>query len=363
MEKKLNKLHKQWNFISWEPELFISVGLILFLLEGKELFNAINIILTPYNIAGTALILTIISGMTGGLIIGFAIHIILRAYWLMCAGFYQLKNNNSEELNQESDNIATLKMAKSTDLAASYAGLAFSITMFLLIASIGASFGLIVLHLISAILGVTFVINLILFFILLINFTTLGVLNRGFLGKLLQPFFKLMNLLTLSFLYRNIYYYLQQKLKRKHFIYIITIFVLTSLFHAARMFVLIDNVSVQAQYFKKEHLRSFYKDEADAYSGSYANISSYHQDQNYIRLFLAKRGDLIGDLDNVEKLSFLINGKVIEPYAIRQFEGSQNERGIVCFINISDLKNNQEYELKTMLDGENYVVIPFFKGD
>lgn len=118
-----------------------------------------------------------------------------------------------------------------------------------------------------------------------------------------------------------------------------------------------DFVATQTSVFKK----NFYEDEADPFTADLAKIDSYHQDKTYVRLYLAQKGALSNNMDDIDKLRFEINDQKVAPYAIRQFYGDAYEEGLLCFISIAEMEDKKEHQLKAYVDDKLYVVIPFYK--
>jgi hypothetical protein len=70
---------KKWILVSWEPEILISGGLIISLINIQPFLNQVKFALSPLQIPGLASFLFILSSALGSLTIGFMLHLIVRA--------------------------------------------------------------------------------------------------------------------------------------------------------------------------------------------------------------------------------------------------------------------------------------------
>ncbi len=370
---------KKWPLVSWEPEILISGGLVLTLFNIQPKIVALAFVINPLDIGGSMIVLTLLSGMAGTLAVGFAIHLIVRGFWIMKMGiayglapeFDSKKFNFKKPYEQR---IQNMEINQSAEMVGKLSSLIFSITFFLLLISLGFTTLSIALFASLTPLGIPDFVIISLLVILLIDFASFGYLKKTKLGVILYPVLWIMYQLSLSFLYRDIYYYLINSYKRVKLIvglafYAIT-FVLLAAINSREVLGLPKLITVEGRF--EDYIRSSYDDERDPFTRYNASISSYYQEKNLMRLYLHENTIVEAALDN-NAIRISINDQEMDPLSIRDYSGSENQFGYLFFLDISNFKSGKEHLLNVLLDetfirdsnmGLNdtiYAQIPFYK--
>ena len=248
---------KQTQNNSWEPEVFIS-GIVLFglfqipeYLETFRYFVSREVYDSTSDIDNlVAVILTSVQWLTFGLIL----HLFFRGVWVGLVGLSYVFPNGikNEELNYKGkfhNRIKTIPdFTNQIILLEKISSSVFSISYFIFMSILGGYIYFVFtilapLYLISLVLGVEmgefndypllndfitgYIISVLtLGLIYLIDFLTLGLIFKKvkYLNKIYYPFYKVISILTLSPLYRNIYYILISNFKKWKVVLFICIF-------------------------------------------------------------------------------------------------------------------------------------------
>ena len=214
---------------SWEPEILISSIVLFGLFQVPALLERLQHFLTHYSLEifswGTAdeTMLTLLKVANIWLIAGFMVHLLLRSIWVALVGLSYVYKDGikveqlkfKEKFNQAlfknrtyESNIIRLEEICSTS---------FAISFLLFMCILGAFFLLSIVALALALAHELFpdfrnygwidpfLMGVVLIY--LIDFLTLGLLKRiPYLSNIYYPAYKVMSLLSLSPLYRKIYY-------------------------------------------------------------------------------------------------------------------------------------------------------------
>ncbi|SFE41659.1 hypothetical protein [Thermoflexibacter ruber] len=215
---------------TWEVELLISGFFLVALLQFSDYSEIIRYyVVSRYLdfIGATALALLIEFGAKG-LLIGFLTHLILRGIWAGMIGLYavypQGMNQIYEQYTQQfkehiKHNLSILDSIKRLE---KLCRLLFSISFlyFLTILSF-TIYALVALISISFVINIPYIGNIYAIiissigFLYLVDFLSLGDIKKiKWFSKVYYPIYLFMNYLTLSFLYKNIYYTLIGNIKK-----------------------------------------------------------------------------------------------------------------------------------------------------
>lgn len=360
---------KKWPLISWEPEILISGGLILTLIKIQPFLNQITFTLQPFQLDGTKEFLFILSSALGSLTIGFILHLMLRALWLMKMG---VASAFSEPLDLDKfqfsskfeKRIANMDIRNAALRLGRVSSLVFSVSIFFLLISLGfvvISFVLIGSSVYFGIGEYAFPIILGLFILLLFDFITFGYLKRTQVGSLFYPVLAALYVLSLSFLYRDVYYHLIQNIKKRILVLGFLIFVATSmlmgLINISEIFRL--DTFVHNRY--DRYIPNIYDDERKPYSPRKASISSYFQDKDVIRLFIYGHNERVEEALDNDALLIKIDGQVIAPFKIQNHTTTENHLGYLYFLNISHVITGTEHKIEILTDNDKLMEIPFYK--
>jgi hypothetical protein len=234
--EKDNKAHKHRNWLqrvqeqSWEPEILIS-GIVLFslfqippLIEEANAFLNVNSITLFSNGNVDETLAAVLLAANYWLILGFSTHLIGRSIWAAFVGlsYVYLDGVKVEKLNYP-DNfkkvigrtgdykslIVKLEKFCSATFAASFLIFMCTVGVFVFIGWIGVT-AFIYLEMggdIALIDDYADPVLLVLGVIYLVDFIGLGLIKRiPFVNRLYYPLYRVMSFLTLSPLYRSIYY-------------------------------------------------------------------------------------------------------------------------------------------------------------
>lgn len=223
---------------SWEPEILIS-GIVLFALfqippyikQGADYLNTYSTTIFSNGYVDEVLAAILLSA-NYWLILGFTTHLISRSIWVAFVGLsyvyddgIRLENlkygDKYKQIIERSGNYREriVKLEK-------FCSGIFAISFLLFMCVMGVSFFLLIVGGIIAVLfeiwpefpNYSFLIDRVLFSIIgiyLIDFMSLGLFKRiPILNKIYYPFYKVMSVLTLSPLYRSIYYGIVSNHKR-----------------------------------------------------------------------------------------------------------------------------------------------------
>ena len=210
---------------SWEPELFISAGVVFTLVQIPKFLHNQSIIMTQESgFIESQIIANFLVMAVNGLTVGFIVHLITRGFWIgmVCMSYVFPNGINEEKLPKASvfrkkldkmpdftEYVIRLETASSIVFALSFVFflniIGTLLTVFIIIPhssleeTIGKQFYTIVRY-ISGV-GLAFA------FIYLLDFLTLSKLKnlKGF-SKVYYPIYRIFSILTLSFLYKPAYY-------------------------------------------------------------------------------------------------------------------------------------------------------------
>jgi len=225
--KWLKRIQEQ----SWEPEILIS-GIVLFALIQlppviREFFDYLDNFSFPVFSMGTAdeTLFAVLLTANYWLIAGFTAHLILRSVWIAFVGLSYVYKDGVDLDRLKYKPAFKKVLEKNTDYVRNILKLekicssVFAVSFLIFMVTLGAFFSLSVLVIIFEIgleLAPDWVrkydewvdpIVTLITLILVIDFVGLGVIKRiPILSRLYYPFYRLMSVLTLSPLYRNIYY-------------------------------------------------------------------------------------------------------------------------------------------------------------
>jgi len=395
MEEKKLKDSTEENWLariqeqSWEPEILIS-GIVLFalfrvppLIQDLNLFlnnNSIQVF-SSGNVDENLSALLILSN--GWLILGFSTHLFIRSIWVAFIGlsyvykdginFSNLKYRSAfrKEIIKNSDYIDIIhKLEKACSAT-------FAISFLWFLCVLGITFSLLVVGALINLLFYFFpdqVSDLawidtaitVVFFIHIFDFVTLGVLKRiKYVSKVYYPIYMLISYLTLSPLYRGIYYGFVSNHKWWKIALFMLLFVTSSVFLT---FAVRGNQNLMDMMVFKP-----LSDKNQLFHGHYENLANGAYSRNIIlpsdvikgdilRVFIVHRTtyeeqsikklcnyeeQLAQDSVDVDDLKMecltqfydlKINGKEIESSFLFHQHKNSNQDGLVTYIDISDLE-------------------------
>jgi len=402
---------------SWEPEILIS-GIVLFgLVQFPPLIRHFQKYLDSFSINafsnGTAdeLLFAVLLTANYWLIAGFTIHLILRSVWVAFVGLSYVYRDgvNIEQLNYQekfkkvlqknsdyTQSILKLEKVCSSVFAASF--LIFMCTLgafFFLLVVVAFIFFLIELYP-NAINHVDSWADLVLGWIALfylIDFIGLGVIKRiPYVSKIYYPIYKLMSVLTLSPLYRNIYYGFISNHKKWKVGIAMTLFVVISAFAA-------ENIRRDNQIFNTLIISDIDDDRFQMYHGHYDNLMGDNPskwihlpsdviDGDVLKVFLVMNSAVqekwIVEACNYDSLMSIegIYEDSVKMQCLTSFYGLQideerydadyyyhykqrtNQEGLLCYLDISDLSRGMHtisIYFKTTEEDRRYAQVEFFK--
>lgn len=369
---------KKWHLISWEPEILISGGLILTLFAIKPRLVELNNILAPYDNAVLDGMAGLLSAITATLTVGFTFHLIMRGLWIMKMGIAVTFRKPFDPDKFSFRSIYKKRLYK-IDLPANakklgdFSGLVFSITFFLMLLTVGFSISTSVLMLITSYFGLSSYIVLALSFLLFVDFISFGYLKQTRLGVVLYPILYFLYLVSLSFLYKDIYYHLIQNVRKSKLVIGFLLFISLSFsigYANVRKLWHLPIIFPTEERFES-YRRNVYEDERDPFFPYRASISSYYQDKEMLKLYV--HGQRIIDIAlEHDAVYILINGETVIPSKIRNYVGSEHQDGYLYFLDISHLGKYSEHYLKILIDNSliypeftnrftNYYEFPFYK--
>jgi len=372
---------KKWGLVSWEPEILISAGLIVSLYNVQPLLVIFYNILSPFEIEGVAFMMVLLSGIAGVLAVGFSLHLILRAYWLMKMGIAYTFSNKIDIEGFEFKplyykQIKRLNLLKSGLRIGQLASLFFGINFFLLLISMGVLLTFLFGMSLSRLFNFPGIVFFILICIPFIDFISMGRLKRTKASTLLYPVLVFFNILTLSFLYRDIYYSLISNVKWYALLigafFFILSFNLLAFVNGQKILRFENPLRVDTPF--EDYNRNYYKDERDTYSLSTVMIDSYHHENDLMKLFVRKSPFINVALAN-EAVQVRIDGSPIKIKTIRDYRGEEFETGYLFFLDLKNIQNNEEhlltwYIIKEKMPKRYYsggyefeIEIPFYKAD
>ena len=370
---------KKWGLVSWEPEILISAGLILSLYNVQPLLVIFYNIASPFEIEGLALLMIFLSGVAGVLAVGFSLHLILRAYWLMKMGVAHAFDNRLDVEKFKfkpiyEKRISKIDILKNASQVGRLASLFFAITFSLLLLCLGV--------ILTVLFGLTlsFFFNLpgLLYFVLLavafFDFISLGWLKKTRVGAFLYPLFFCFNILTLSFLYKDIYYALVSNLKWYRLligaVFILLCFGGLAFTNAYKILRFPDPLRVDTHF--PDYDRNFYQDERTPYSLSPATVDSYLQQGDLLKVFIRK-SHFIRQAFERDAVKIKIDNEIIDVIRIRDYKGSEYETGYLLFVDLTNTQKGKEHLFSFNIEKEKMpkdyyhggyqfkIEFPFFK--
>jgi len=418
----MNKEHKVPEWLtkaqdgSWEAEILIS-GILLF-----ALFNIPDMVetlrfkifrefgMSDFMRVGSLFMVAAVYW----LIIGFVTHMVMRGLWIGLVGlsyvfpkginrekidYHQKFNNDIQKIPFITDSIIRLE---------SFCSLIFSVSFLFFTNILGLSiFVAIVMGVPAAIgnldSGVLSVIALVFSFftgfaglVYFIDYLGFGFIKRiSWLAPVYYPVYRVLNVLTLSFLYRNIYYTLITNVKKKYIysiliIYTFITFLLTINLSTVKIFTgsTLDFFTSNYQTFLNPTYYDNLKGEKHA---NKASIQSDIISDGVVRLFLVHYATFEEHIrDNCPEFTETANTHPLEAlqcmnefyqvyidgnlltglqWVFHEHSGS-NEKGIMTWIDVEGLADGQhvlEVKLKNysatkyLIPEGSYAHIPFFK--
>ncbi|MFY0689609.1 MAG: hypothetical protein JXQ90_20730 [Cyclobacteriaceae bacterium] len=368
---------KKWHLISWEPEILISGGLILTLFNIRPKIVGFYQLMQPYDIPGLLDSLIFVSAVLGSLTVGFSVHLVLRGFWIMYMGvtsYFKVPFDQSlfEFKKVYQKRILNLSISTKSRQLGELSGLVFSITFLFLLIGLGVCLLLFIFKVLGYYLSVPDWVLIILSGFLFIDFLSFGYLKKTRIGVMLYPLLAPLYFLTLSFLYRDLYYYLIQKIdKWKLIVTLMGITLLSVTFGMFNTWELTRRppiISLPNRY--ETYDRNYYRDEQDVYSHTLASISSYYQDHDVMKLFVHRTWLTEDFLDN-QAFAIRLNNTICAPLSVKNYRGKENQFGYLFMIDISALEKNEEHDITIRVDKEKtafpayhdeiYIEIPFVK--
>ena len=313
--KWLKKLQQN----SWEPEILIS-GIVLFgLFKIYPLFDELNYFLEMNSsiifTRGTVneVLTTILKVSNVILIIGFLFHLLLRSVWVAYIGLSYIYEDGISYKRLNYPDTYENELKKSGDYVKQIhtleeicsASFAISFMVFMWLFGVGFFFGIV-----SSCIGVfqtivpgdhdftTFsnILILIALFVF-VDFISLGWFKKvPYLRKVYYPLYKIAGWLTLSLLYRNIYYGFISHHKKWKIRIILTVF---SFLLTIIVFISVSTTShyafgrtISLAPFNGEERfeENLYRDKVtNGFYSKYMHIDSYVTTKNYLELFIIHR--------------------------------------------------------------------------
>ena len=407
---------------SWEPEILIS-GIVLFALfqipslieQAADYLNTYTItIFTDGNVDET--LAAILLSATYWLILGFTTHLISRSIWAAFVGLSYVYSDGIKLEELKYGEKYKKIIAKSLDYESmivrieKFCSGVFAVSFLLFMCVVGASFFLLFVGAIIAILLESWPefteydhwidpILLTIMIVYLIDFLSLGLLKRiPVFNKIYYPFYRIMSVLTISPLYRSIYYGIVSNHKKWKVALGMSVFVTLTIFMA---------ISIK----QESKLFSTLEMVADGgsdyiFPGNYLNLANGKPskrfilesdviDKNVAKVFLVSGGQLAEEsiakgcnykeyasnenldlnldslkmecLKNFYKLE--LDGEEIHPDYFYFEERSINREGLMAYVDLSSLpRGMHEFKLylKFIEDGEMKEILradaEFFKN-
>ena len=389
---------KKYQRLSWEPEILISGGMIFTLLQAPDLIFYIKDFAQRFHMAGTIQTVMVLSVGVAGLTTGFLLHLFLKAFWVSLIAFKFVfpKGINYERLNYDKAFVERIKRQSNLDEQITFigksAGLVFSISFGSFLLFIGITCYMIFLFFLANgldYLGLPnglILIGIIPAVFLLIDFVTLGILKRyEFISRLYSPLYSFFTPITLSFLYRNLYYTIISNVRRwKLLLFTLAFLMVTSVFS----YRIISKSTYLDTYI---HGHNFFNDYSPTLESSnyldelkegekvvYGAIQSYVVTENYLRLFIRYSNHLdntlgylnewkeVGREKQIESMSTFFNitigdRSIDNPKWMFYIHPETEQLGWLGIISIKNLTPG-DHSLTVYWDGhEEYLSIPFWK--
>ncbi|MTI22474.1 hypothetical protein E1176_15685 [Fulvivirga sp. RKSG066] len=420
---ELPKWLKKTQQNSWEPEIFIS-GIVLYgLIQLPEYLQDFRLFYRREVFGNTSDIDNLVGIITTGIqwmTFGLVLHLFFRGIWIGLVGLSYVfpRGINHQRLNYKgkfehsikripdfTDQIIKLEKISSSIFSISY-------LIFMSILSSYLYLALTVLLPLYLFLSITdyswsdmaynsdlsqawkiyAITMLVLGAIYLLDFLSLGLLKKiRFIRKIYYPFYVFMSFVTVSSLYRSIYYILISNFKRWKVISFLVAFVLITYaminINVGRSSVSYQMSQLEMYGVERKHFSTYeyYGTSQQGGIDQRATIQSDIVKDDVLRLFISHRisfEDSIKSLCNYNEIeeelqsdslrlecmkkffNIEING---EPVTTDQWmfhkDGNTQHRGVLTYINISDLEtglHNLDVNLENWF-WKNYAHIPFYK--
>ena len=419
----MSKQKPEWlediQYRSWEPELFISGGVIFFLLQATDfLYYQSFIMLQQTGYYEPILIGSLLTVALNALIFGFVLHLVLRGFWVAAITLSYVFPDGVQMNRIHYQDIYKKKISNVLDttdwviMLETVCSLIFTLSFLFFMIIMGLLITMLViiphsgLHLSLGPLGYTIIwtLSLILCFCALVymfDFFTLGyVKKQKKLAKLYYPIYVFFSLLTLAPLYRTTYYTLVSNIRpwivvAGAIMYLVIAFTITQLgrsgvgaFIDTKSFLNIRSQSheLDARYYESQRPKGDLVQQA--------TIQSDIIDDSFIKLFIVHQKIIENLMDhncdpNTKKGAALldcytnfykifINEVYQDKLNWKQYtHPDTKEMGLITYIPIHKLKS-QEHTLKVVLnvsgqrdlekllnfgfEGATYAMIPFWKN-
>lgn len=380
---------------SWEPEILIS-GIVLFgLFKIYPLIGEFNYFLdnnSSYIFSGTSVnesISSILKYANIILILGFVTHLLFRSVWAAFVGlsyvypkgvnFKNLKYPNRYEKHIKGGSDYQLHIIKLEKVCSTLFAISFLIFMWLLGLAFFLGLTILIIEIAGQIIGssdfeIGFVdvIISVLTVVMILDLVSMGGFKRiPYVNKAFYPLYRFSGWITLSFLYRNIYYGLISNHKKwKISLVLIFFFVLSFfivIFLQSRDFTFGRTIALapydSPQYRMNEDM---YRSRVqDGFYSKFMHIEDYIIDKAYLELFIVHstrfEQDWIMPACNYEirkeregvaydslKMRCLekfysveLDGNLLEDDFIYQRNSQTGQDGLLSIIDISDLKKGK----------------------
>ncbi|PWJ42890.1 hypothetical protein [Sediminitomix flava] len=378
--QKLPKWLVNIQYNSWEPELFISGGAIFTLLQIPQWLNQQSILIKQQTgFIESILIAHFLLVAINGLTLGFALHIIMRGFWIgmVCLSYVypqganiakmKFAENFENHLEKEPDIVSFVdRLEQICSLV-----FAFSFIFFLVIIGALVTAMVIIPHsALEAQIGAQLFMGLrvlsgfgmLLAFIYMLDFLTLGwIKKQKHLARLYYPIYMVFSILTLAFAYRSAYYTFITNTKPYKAYLTFAVFIISSFLMTAAL----------SPVAKKENedrlLLSYSNGSEELHLDCYENLRDHSEliqratiqsdiiAEDYIKLFVVHHKIMeraIGEKwiaenvgETMDKIEFMkklyevtLDGKLQQNIKWRFFEHPQTqERGIIAYIHIKDV--------------------------
>jgi len=238
---------------SWEPELFISGGIVFSLLQIPDLLYIWGILLLQQSGYFESLIIArILTIAVNGLIVGFILHLIIRGFWVasVCLSYVFPKGIQQEKLEdyQPVFQNKLKKIANTVDfvvLLETLSSLVFALSFLFVLVLLGIFVTLLILIPHSSlveqigatpflILRIGSIISLGIALLYVLDFLTLGKLKKiKWFARFYLPIYTVFSWLSLSPIYRSAYYTLVTNIKSWKLSVVILIYAAVALIFTA----------------------------------------------------------------------------------------------------------------------------------
>lgn len=408
---------------SWEPEILISGIVLLALTQVPRLLDELHYWLEErtstfyfYTSEGDDILFSILKVSSYWLIAGLITHLVMRSVWVSFVGLSYVypdgikfgKLNYQPYFQRKMEALPSFKgsVEKLENICSSIYSIAFLLVMATLSACLYMVFVILLAFLLSFVLppsliedggmdDILVVVTLVLAVPYFIDFLSLGALKRiRFVRKVYVPIYTIMSFITLSHVYRGIYYGLVSNLNRNILRVGVIIFSGLSLYF---VFLMNDNnyrtSSLMSKNLESATYSGYYRDvESDRYS-TWAHIQSAVISEGVIELFLthkvqyeevileaceanraAMHDTITFELESMQNLACMrayynlyIDGNRVESGRFYMTESNKTGQfGLLTWVGVENLEPGQHYLEVTVnhpKDRDRRVAhIPFYKA-